>query len=225
MKKKYYLYELNAVTLNLFAFILLTLGFLILILAINCGLHFNFDFDVDYKYFMILLVPYFVLHEIFHFIGYTVNCADPKRITFGIHLEKGVLCCSCKQKVSKKCILWSLMYPFLFLGVFTLILGFLINNSILILLSICNIAGAAGDILMFFEFIRIKNFEYSEYDNPLGFALVSNEDLSKRKMIGMKYISTENKVECHVDKKIDISKKSYIYLLIWFALCLIYLFL
>ena len=70
MKKKYYLYELNAVTLNIFAFILLTLGFFILILAINCGLHFNFDFDVDYKYVMILLVPYFVLHEIFHFIGY-----------------------------------------------------------------------------------------------------------------------------------------------------------
>ena len=222
--KKYYLFELNAVTLNLVALVLLILGFGTLIFGINHGLEFTFDFKTDYKYFMILLVPYFFVHEIFHFIGYYINGADPEKITFGVHLEKGVLVCSCKQTVSKRCILWSLMYPFIFLGVLTLIIGFLTNNSVLILLSLSNIAGAAGDLVMFFEFLRIKDFEYSEYDNPLGFALVSGEDLSKKKMFGIKYVSTEKNVECHVDKRLTVSKKSIIYLIIWILICLVYLF-
>lgn len=222
--KKFYLFELNAVTLNLVALVLLIIGFGTLIFGINHGLEFNFDFKTDYKYFMILLVPYFFVHEIFHFIGYYINGADPKKITFGVHLEKGVLVCSCKQTVSKRCILWSLMYPFIFLGVLTLIIGFLTNNSVLILLSLSNISGAAGDLVMFFEFLRIKDFEYSEYDNPLGFALVSSEDLSKKKMFGIKYVSTEKNVECHVDKRLTVSKKSIIYLIIWILICLVYLF-
>ena len=223
MKKKFYLFEFNTLVLNGLALLLLIIGFGGFVLTLNSGLHLDFDFDKEYKLFIVLLAPYFVLHEIVHYIGFIINGANPKKLCFGVHLEKGVLCTSCKQRVSKKCVLWSLMYPFLFIGVFTLILGFIFNSIILVLLSITNMAGAAGDLAMFFSLLKIKDFEYYEYDNPIGFALVSSHDLSKEKMFGLKFVEVRDNVECHVDKLVTVSKKSITYIVIWAILCALYL--
>ena len=35
-------------------------------------------------------------------ISYVLNGADFKKVTYGAHLEKGVLCCLCKQNISKR---------------------------------------------------------------------------------------------------------------------------
>ena len=217
MKKKYYLFEMNAVGLNIISIVILVLMFM-LTFAIIDSFRLN---ALDPAIMLLLLIPYLCFHEVLHSIGYVLCGADFKRITYGAHIEKGVLCCLCKQNVNKRCIMVSLLFPFVFIGVVTYIIGIIINNPILILLSIFNISGCSGDLLMFFNFIPLKNFEYAEYDNPIAFGLYSSDDLSKKKLFGLKYVGTEDKLNQTVDKKVDISKISIIYFVFTVLLALV----
>ena len=221
MKKKYYLFEmktgaLNIVSLVLFFGLLVLTGNLLQDQTINLG-------DLMAKS-LLFMIPYFVFHEILHSISYVLHGADFKNITYGAHLEKGVLCCLCKQNVSKRNILTSLLYPFIFIGVITYIIGIVFNIPVLILLSIMNISGCSGDLLMFYSLSRIKNFEYSEYDNPTAFGLFTEEDLSNKKLPGLKYVGTKNELERKDLKKVTISKTSIISFIIIELLGVLYLF-
>lgn len=223
-KEKQYLYEMKPVELNI-----LSMAFTVIIVAITYFLIKLFKIEVSVTSFelflsLLILVPYFMLHEILHSIGYVVNGADFKRITYGIHLEKGVFCCSCKQEISKKTILWSLIYPFLFIGVITYILGFILKSPALVILSIANISGCSGDLIMFYDFLTIGDFKFFEYDNPLAFGLITKEDMDKKKMFGLKRIDNEKVVQT-VDKKITVSKISIIILVLYMLLCLVDMFL
>ena len=195
---------LNAISIIIFIGMMLLLSFLMK----------SFHFDVlTMGLFIILLIPYLCFHEVLHSIGYIITGADPKRITFGAHLEKGVLCCLCKQNISKKSILVSLLFPFVWIGVITYIIGIVFNLPILVGLSVMNISGCSGDLLMFFNFLFIKNFEYAEYDSPVAFGLYSSDDLSKKKLIGLNYVETKDKLEQNDLKKISITKTSVIILI------------
>lgn len=198
---------MNAVGLNIISIVIMVLMF-ILTLSITGSFQMN---GTDPAIMLLLLIPYLCFHEVLHSIGYVLCGANFKRITYGAHIEKGVLCCLCKQNVNKRCIMVSLLFPFVIIGVITYVIGIIINNPILIILSIFNISGCSGDLLMFFNFIPLKNFEYAEYDNPVAFGLYSSDDLSKKKLIGLKYVGTEDKLNQTVDKKVDISKASIIY--------------
>lgn len=182
---------------------------LIFVLTIALG----FDLSITSKNFAIafmFMIPYLILHELLHSLSYVLHGADFKNVTYGAHLEKGILCCLCKQNITKKNILISLLYPFIFIGVITYIIGITTNNVILVFLSIINISGCSGDLTMFVGLSRIKDFEYSEYDDPMSFGLYSQEDLSSRKMFGLKYIDAKDKLEKTDLKKVSISKTSII---------------
>lgn len=220
--KKYYLYELkmfdlNAVSLILFAVII----FLTTLLVKSNVISIN---EKSFPTIFILYIPYLFLHELLHALSYTIHGANFKNITFGIHLEKGVLCCLCKQNISKKNILISLIYPFFFIGILTYIIGIIFNNTILIILSLANIAGCSGDLVMFFDFLKLKDFEYSEYDNPTAFGLYSSQDLSNKKMFGLKYIDSKDSLEKNNMKKIQYSKLSIIVIILLFILGIVSLF-
>lgn len=163
----------------------------------------------------ILIIPYLVLHELLHAFAYVLNGAKSRNITFGIHLEKGIMCTLCKENISKRNILISLLFPFIFIGVITYILGIYFNNDVLVWLSIFNISGCSGDLMMFFDLIKIKNFEYSEYDNPLAFGIYTDEDLSDKKLFGLKYIGSKMDLEKNDFKKLSVSKVSLIFLLMF----------
>lgn len=207
MKKKYYLFEINSMALNVVSIIIMIV-LLLLTQIILTNQTINIMEVMSDS--LLFLIPYFVFHEILHSIGYVVTGANFKYITYGAHIEKGILCCLCKQNVSKKSILTSLLFPFIIIGVITYIIGIIINSPILILLSIMNISGCSGDLLMFYSLSKIKKFEYSEYDNPLAFGLYSEEDLSKKKLPGLKYVGTKEKLEISNLKKVEISKTSLI---------------
>jgi hypothetical protein len=209
MKKKYYLFEMNMIALNAIS-IIIFIGMMLLSSFLMKGVHFD---GLTMGLFIIILIPYLCFHEVLHSIGYIITGADPKRITFGAHLEKGVLCCLCKQNVSKKSILVSLLFPFVWIGVITYIIGIVFNLPILVGLSVMNISGCSGDLLMFFNFLFIKNFEYAEYDSPVAFGLYSSDDLSKKKLIGLNYVETKDKLEQNDLKKISITKTSVIILI------------
>ena len=160
------------------------------------------------------MIPYLVLHEVLHSIAYVLLGADYKNITYGAHLEKGVLCCLCKQNITKTNILISLLTPFFFLGVVTYFLGVVLDSPILIALSIVNISGCAGDIIMFLDFLFLKKFQYSEFDNPTAFALQGSEDFSKKKLFGLQYVESCKSLKIKDLQKVSISKTSVICFLI-----------
>ena len=222
-KNNTYLYEMDILYLNIiviiFTLLLVPFTFWIMDLkGIDLVLS-NFDIIL----LLILLIPYFILHEILHSIGYVIHGASFKNITFGMHLEKSILCCSCKQSINKKTILCSLLYPFIFIGIITFIIGIIFNLPILIILSIANISGCVGDLVMFLAFIKIKDFKFFEYDNPLAFGIITNENLEKRKFIGLRLIK-EEKITQTVNKKITISKASIIILIMYSILILVDIF-
>ena len=221
-EKKYYLYEMNMTILNVVSIVLFLLMMALTLALYKGGIIHNWNYSVGIL--LILMIPYFILHEIFHSIAYVLHGASFKNITYGMHLEKGLLCCLCKQNVSKRNILTSLLYPFIFLGVLTYILGICIDSPILIALSVVNISGCSGDLVMFYGLLPIKDFEYCEYDNPTAFGLYSSENLSKKKLFGLNYINTQDKLEINDLKKITVSKTSIIGFTIIILLGLLYTF-
>lgn len=219
-KKKYYLFQLKTMELNVVSLILIVLMFLITIAL-------QVPFEIDDKTFAItfaFMVPYFLLHEILHSVSYVLNGAKFKNVTYGAHLEKGVLCCLCKQNITRKNILISLLFPFVIIGVITYVIGVLINSPVLILLSIMNISGCSGDIMMFLGLSKIKGFEYSEYDDPTSFGLYTSEDLSNKKMFGIKYVGSTDKLDRNDLRKIDINLGNAIFLAVIVILGIVLLF-
>ena len=136
-----------------------------------------------------------------------------KNITFGIHLEDNILCCLCKQDITKKNILMSLLYPFFFIGIVTYVIGAIFKLPMLFLLSIFNLSGCIGDIVMFIFISRLpKDIKFSEFDDPTSFAILSSEDLSDRKPFGLKYERTVSTLEKKDMKRLRVSKKSIIFM-------------
>ena len=218
--KKYYMFKMNMNFLNGFSILLLLLSCLIFYLIYK-------DKSLDtfisvYDGFILLYVPYLLLHELLHSLAYVIYGADFKNITYGVHLEKGVLCCLCKQNINKRNILYSLLYPFFFIGLITLIIGIIINNPLLIMLSLANISGCSGDLVMFYHLSKLNDFEFSEYNNPTSFGIYTSNDLSQHKMFGLNYVDTKNELERDDLRKIVISKPSIIILII-FYLSLVYM--
>lgn len=202
--KKYYLFEMDMLSLQIISTVLLALfALLTYFIYPNISLS-NDTLGISFM----LMIPYMILHEIIHSISYVINGANLKNITYGSHLEKGILCCLCKQNISKKNILISLLTPFFFIGIITYIIGILTSNSILTILSIFNLSGCSGDLIMFISLSKLKNFEFSEYDNPIAFGLYSQQDLSKCKLLGLKYIEEVDELEKKELKKLTISKGS-----------------
>lgn len=219
MKKKYYMFKMNMTFMNLFS-----IGLIILSSFIFYLIYGNNSFSIlreVYNPFILLYLPYLIFHELLHSLSYVIYGADFNKITYGAHLEKGVLCCLCKQNITKKNILHSLLYPFIFIGIITFIIGLLINNPLLILLSLANISGCSGDLIMFYHLSRLHNYEFSEYNDPTSFGIYTKEDLSKKKMFGLDYVGDKTKLERDDLKKIDISKISVILLLSFYVLLIL----
>lgn len=221
MKKKYYLYKMNINILNVLS-LLITLALIILMCYVYRD-RLDLVTEKSIGMLFILMLPYFCLHEIVHSIGYVIMGADFKKITYGAHIEKGVLCCLCKQNISKANILVSLLFPFFWLGIVTLVIGYIFNLYFLVALSIMNIGGCAGDFIMFIALSRLKDYEFSEYDDPISFGLYTKEDLSEKKMFGLDFVGTKTKLERNDLKKITISKASIGYALIFIVIGLLYI--
>lgn len=215
-RKNYYLFKMNALILNGVSLILTVFCFYIFYLIYR-----NDSLIVLYNnlnIIMILYIPYLLLHELLHSFAYIKYGADFDNITYGMHLEKGILCCLCKQRISKKNILCSLLYPFIIIGIITLLLGIIVDSSLLILLSLINITGCSGDLVMFYHLLKLKNYEFSEYNDPMAFALYTSEDFSKLKLFGLTFIEKTTKIDKSDLRKVVISKPSIIILIIFYVL-------
>ena len=175
-------------------------------------------FNDSYGFIILLYLPYLILHEILHSVSYVIYGADFKNITYGAHLEKGVLCCLCKQNINKRNILYSLLYPFFFIGVLTSIIGIIFHCPVLVFLSLVNISGCSGDLVMFYHLSRLRDYEFSEFDDPTSFALYTNKDFSKLKMFGLDYVGKTDKLDKTCKPKVVVSKSSVVIIILFYLL-------
>jgi len=223
--KKYYLFEMEMLPLNILSFVLLFIMIAITYIIDSEFFHYSLSYIVEsFVVFFPLMIGFMVIHEILHSIAYCIFGGKFKNIIYGIELEKGVFYCLCKQNINKLNILNSLLYPLFYIGVVTYIIGLVFNEPLLMWLSIFNISGCSGDILMFIFMSRLnKNIEFTELDDCTSFAIYSEEDVSKYNHFGLKYKGCYDSVERNNFKKINISKFSYIFLGICVVLILLLL--
>lgn len=171
-----------------------------------------------------IMLLYFFLHELIHGIFYFLNGAKWTNIKFGIALEKGILFTKCGEYISKKNILFSVIAPFIILGIIPLILSLLIGLPTLFCLSLLNIAGCSGDLMMFYFFLhRHPDIKFKELDDSATFVLKTEEDLSKKKFLSVKLegeLKEEPKDKAFL-KKYNVSKFSLWLLIALFTLALI----
>jgi len=224
--KNYYIFKMNLTILNVFSIILL-----IVVLGIGLLIYKNFykdfmDSSINMGIFLILFVLYMVFHEILHSFSYVIHGAKFKNITYGVHLEKSILCCLCKQDITKKNILLSLIYPLFFIGIVTFIISAIFKLPTLFILSIINIAGCIGDIIMFMYIVRLdKNVMYGEFDDPTSFAILSDKDLSKDKPFGLVFDRKTDKLERKDFKKVVVSGQSIMYIILLLIMSTVMFFL
>ena len=219
--KKYYIFEMDITKLNIISLLILALMVIVTIFLYPKNLAITF-YETNMVLLFSLYIIWMLLHEILHSISYVLYGGDFKKIIYGGYLEKGVLYCLCKQNISRKNILNSLMFPLFYIGIVTYIIAIIFELPILLFLSIANISGAAGDIIMFLYISRLnKNIEFSEFDNPIQFAIYSDEDVTKTPHFGLNYIEKTDSLKREELTKIKISKFTIIFFVIIILLLLI----
>ena len=217
-KENLYLVEYNFINIYLFCGIL-TVAFVLFTVGIYnwCGFDFIttasfFDWFDGFKFviFFIAMWVWMALHELIHGLSYILYGAKAKNIKYGVALEKGILYCKCGEYVDKKNICWSVINPFIYIGIVTLFLGFALESILLIALSLVNISGACADICMFLFFIRRdKDMKFKEIKDSSTFLLKTTEDLKDKKFFAVKIKEELEKDEFKEnDKLITVSKAS-----------------
>ena len=231
-KEHIYLFEYNFLTIQLFC---LVLTVLFVLLTVGIYKVFNFDFMPNmevimnsllgskFVLFMVVMMLWLVLHEIIHGISYVLYGANFKNIKYGVVLEKGILYCKCGQYIDKKNILWSVINPFLYIGVVTLLLGFAFESIWLVALSLINISGACADILMFLFFVRRdKNMKFKEIKDSSTFILKTTEDLTKKKFMAVKLVEVlDEDIEEKEEKIITVTKFSRVCIFIMLVILVV----
>lgn len=217
---KYYKYKMNIGVGNLLSLLIAIPLFIIY------GILFpSFAESITFARMPIMLL-WFMLHEIIHYFGYLINKeVSIKNLYLGAYLEKGIFYCQCSQKVHKKTILISLMAPFTVIGVITFIIAAIFNLPFLGFLSVLNMIGAIFDIIMFIQISKMpKDVMFAEFDDPDGYYLISKKDLTEYKSKGLDLVEVgefdSKKVKSKERKRIEISKLSYIYLIVFIIICL-----
>lgn len=224
MKKqelKYYKYKIKLGVGNIFASIILILLLILLYFTFD-----NYYFNLTYNK-VLIMIGYFILHELLHYIGYLINKnVKNKDLCLGMCLEKGVMYCRCTNEISRTAVMISLLTPFTVIGIISLIISYIFDMPFLAFLSVSNMAGSYFDILMFIQMLKMpKDIKFAEYDECDAYYIISNKDLTNIKTKGISLVETDKynkiKLKSKDNKRIEISTFSIIILIILVALSFI----
>ena len=214
MSKRYYIYEIDIASVSMLA-----LGIMFILEYFVMKL--DWMATADYVLLLICMIPYSILHEIFHAVGYMLMGVKAENICFGILIEKGYLYCQSIQEVDKKTALVSLIMPFLFLGVVTGCIGLYVHNALLSLLSLYNIVGSISDLLLFFQFLRIEDFRFAEFDAS-RFYLFTHQAMTTKNLKSVNLLDIRDSVERKPQRRFVISRMSLFLLLAYCVACIYY---
>lgn len=218
---KYYKFNFDPIILNVLALPVLAIFLLIPLLVLD-----NFTLFDNYSLEIAIMMIWMILHELIHGLGFVISKNVTTRdITYGMYIEKGIFYCMCKKEITKKDIIRSLLMPLVLIGIVTLILGLILENSLLCFLSVINISGAIGDFIMFLFFLKLPDdILYVDTDDNLGFTVLSSKDISNTKMLGIKFLSSgEFELQKMITdyRKIVISKASWCLIILTLILLVI----
>lgn len=226
---KCYKYTMKLGILNIISF-LIFIPLIGLIYFISPTEFINYFDNCNYILLFSLYFIWIIIHELLHYIGFIMDKeVNNKNVVMGILLEKSICYCMCKQLISKKRILISLLMPLIFIGIVTLIIGIFINDMTLMLLSILNISGCSGDIMMFIFAAKLPtDIKYYDLDDPTSFNIMTTKEID-RNPFGLKLISVDDYNDeitmANDKKKITISKWSTIILFILIIAIIVSIFL
>ena len=206
---KYYKFELKMLWANIFSLVLFVLGFIFLALTYPNQIVFD-----NYLSILLAMIIYLTIHELIHGISFMFFCKNKGNVKYGAMLEKGVLYAMCQERISKKGTIISLLAPTIVLTFIALIPAYIFEIDLLAMLAIFNLAGAIGDLMMTAFAIKMpKDIKYIDYDNVIGFYLLSKEDLSKYKSPFLKFVESGKDSDKLINKNIPsiyISKWSWV---------------
>ena len=218
---KYYKFELSMLWANIVSIVLLIVGTIIAFITYGA----IYDPNTTMVIALFELVIYLIMHEILHGLAFSCFCKNKNNVKYGAMLEKGVLYAMCQERIPKKGAYISLLTPTVVLTGIILIIAYVFRVDDLVFLGVFNLAGAAGDILMTLFLTKLpKDVQYIDYDNVIGFYLLSKKDLSKYKSIFVKYVESGTDSDKLINKDIKpvaITKASWIIFIVFFLIALL----
>lgn len=224
-KAKYYKYQINTLALNIVAILVF------IILDITVSYTFNWHFEDINEFHFLLIILWFIIHELLHYVGFlTDKSVSPKDLLLGMRIEVGILYCMCKKPIGKRSILVALNFPLFFIGILTMAIAYIIKSSPLMLLSMINISGAVGDIIMSIQMSKMpKNIKYVDGDDSTGYYILSENDISNIKLPFVKLTDSglyePEKILSKETRKVIITKKSYVFLVAYLMIFVLLMFL
>lgn len=216
---KYYTYKLDLLIMNILAVVLMTF-----LMILTCFITKSVDFiDKINVFTFVCLFFWCFLHELLHGIGFIIlGKVNKKNIVFGVELEKGIFYCMCKEKVTKANILIALLFPVVFIGILTYLIGIYFGSTLLIILSILNISCAIGDLLMALDICLMPNdIFYIDLDDTTSFTILSRNNLKNKKFFSIKLVKSgkyTDEVKAKEYIKFKISRKSKLIFIIFMVI-------
>jgi len=126
----------------LLSFILLSIIFLFY------SFFYSYCISDFFNYKLLFIVPLtIVIHEFFHFLGFSIFNFSLKGITFGIS-KNFIPYTRTTNNISKTQFIIAAIFPFLILGLGAFIISLFYFNSNLITFTIINVSGCSGDFLI-----------------------------------------------------------------------------
>lgn len=137
----------------------------------------SFGFSIlGIAYFIVGYIVLIVLHELFHLIGFVVfGKVALSSLKYGVELSKGYAYATSSSPLKNKAMRKVLLLPFWTTAVVPTIIGFWIEDQILVLLGAMLAAGAAGDFLMYRKLRKEKDEAWILDDQSLPRLYVYDE--------------------------------------------------
>jgi hypothetical protein len=141
--------------------IIFTIILLILFVIINALIHQRFSGTFSLWDILLFFTGYLLLivcHEVFHLIGFMLfGKVKYKELDYGVNLELGVAYATTKKPLKNAAMKKALLLPFWTTGIIPTLIGFSIDNFLLVILGALLIAGAIGDFHMYNELRKYPN--------------------------------------------------------------------
>ncbi len=183
MKKEGYTESICTISIlkaNVMALIL-ALPFIIICIVVyhnkwsNLGPQIVEFFDVSSSFkemilFWLIMLTSFAIHELIHGITWSLFCQNKwKSIHFGIMWSSLTPYCHCKEELKFKGYILGGLMPLFMLGFGVFIISLFTHSIMLFVLSLVNIIGAGGDMLISLMLIKYKNSIIFDHPTECGF--------------------------------------------------------